>query len=149
MDRILRDYLQVSQQLSQLFRRHFGKVSLTFPQALTLSVLGREGPMPISKLAEKTGGANSTISGIMDRLERLGFARRVRSEQDRRVIYVEVTEQYQNLKEEAKTGVGEYFENILSTLSAEEREQIAHSLELFERALDRAGEQDGRERGKE
>ena len=79
MDRILMNYLKLNQHLSQQFRSHFGKVNLTFPQALALSVMGAEGPMPISKLADQVGSANSTISGIVDRLERLGLARRTRS----------------------------------------------------------------------
>ncbi|MCI8651809.1 MAG: MarR family transcriptional regulator [Oscillospiraceae bacterium] len=135
MDRILMNYLQVSQHLSQQFRDHFGKLDLTFPQALALSVLGAEGPMPISKLAEKTGSANSTISGIVDRLERLGLAKRTRSEVDHRVIYVEGTDRYQALKDRAKTGVSEYFSGLLDSLTAEEREQVANSLELLDRAL--------------
>ena len=89
MDQILMHYLQVSQHMSQQFRNHFGKLNLTFPQALALNILGSEGPMPISRLAERTGSANSTISGIVDRLERLELARRTRSELDHRVIYVE------------------------------------------------------------
>ena len=32
--------------------------------------------MPISALAERTGSANSTVSGIVDRLEKLELARR-------------------------------------------------------------------------
>ena len=68
MDQILMHYLQVSQHMSQQFRNHFGKLNLTFPQALALNILGSEGPMPISRLAERTGSANSTISGIVDRL---------------------------------------------------------------------------------
>lgn len=91
--------------------------------------------MPISKLAEKTGSANSTISGIVDRLERLGLAKRTRSEVDHRVIYVEGTDRYQALKDRAKTGVSEYFSGLLDSLTAEEREQVANSLELLDRAL--------------
>lgn len=137
MDRILKDYLLVSQHLSQHFRAHFGKLDLTFPQALTLSILGAEGPMPISRLAERTGSANSTISGIVDRLERLELARRNRSELDHRVIYVEVTGKYTLLKEKANTGVGEYFSALLETLTPEEQEAVAHGLELLDRALTR------------
>ena len=85
---ILMTYLRVTQHMSRLFREHFGRLHLTFPQALVLNVLGEEGPMPISLLAERTGSANSTVSGIVDRLEKLGLARRERSEQDRRVILV-------------------------------------------------------------
>ena len=135
MDRILMNYIQVSQHLSQHFRSHFGKMNLTFPQALALSVLGSEGPMPISKLAEKMGSANSTISGIVDRLERLELARRTRSELDHRVIYVEATEKYMELRNRAKTGVNEYFTALLDTLEPGEREEVARGLELLDRAL--------------
>lgn len=135
MDRILMNYIQVSQHMSQQFRSHFGKMNLTFPQALALSVLGTEGPMPISRLAEKMGSANSTISGIVDRLERLELAKRTRSELDHRVIYVEATPKYMELHNKAKTGVNEYFTGLLDTLKPEEREKIAQALELLDRTL--------------
>ena len=72
-------YLRVTQHMSQQFRSHFGRLDLTFPQALVLPVLGADGPVPISALAERTGSANSTVSGLVDRLEKLGPARRQRS----------------------------------------------------------------------
>lgn len=135
MDNILMYYIRVSQRLSQKARSHFGKLNLTFPQAVTLNTLGMEGPMPISKLAELTGSANSTISGIMDRLERLGLATRTRSELDHRVIYVEVTDQYRQLQAQANAGVNEYFEQLLGTLKPSEREEIARALQLLDRVL--------------
>ena len=76
-------YLRVTQHMSQQFRSHFGRMDLTFPQAMVLTVLGEDGPVPISTLAERTGSANSTVSGIVDRLEKLGLAKRQRSETDR------------------------------------------------------------------
>lgn len=135
MDHVLMYYLRVSQHLSQQFRSHFGKLNLTFPQALVLSVLGGEGPMPISQLAERTGSANSTVSGIVDRLEKLGLARRTRSETDHRVIYVESTDHYQKLRTKAETGVNEYFDSLLGELAPEEQETVARGLKLLDRAL--------------
>ncbi len=141
MDSILMYYIRINQHLSQKARRHFGKLNLTFPQATALNVLGAEGPMPISKLAELTGSANSTISGIVDRLERLGLAQRTRSELDHRVIYVEVTEQYRQLRNKAETGVNEYFDTLLDTLKPEERDQIQKSLQLLDRVLEGESQQ--------
>jgi len=135
MDTILTTYLQVSQHLTQHFRIHFGKLDLTFPQALALNVLGSEGPMPISKLAEKTGSANSTTSGVVDRLERLGLAKRTRSELDHRIIQVEATEKYAKIMAKAETGVAEYFDSLLDSLSDEERATVSKGLELLDRAL--------------
>ena len=135
MDNILSSYLQVSQHLSQHFRSHLGRLDLTFPQALTLSALGTDGAIPISKLAEKTGSANSTISGVVDRLERLGLAKRTRSELDHRVILVETTPKYRKLLDKAEVGVGEYFDSLLDHLKPEEREVIVQGLELLDKAL--------------
>ena len=98
---IFLSYLRVTQHMSQQFRTHFGRLNLTFPQALVLTVLGEDGPVPISTLAERTGSANSTVSGIVDRLEKLGLAQRQRSETDRRVIYVCATEKYRQLRRRA------------------------------------------------
>ena len=138
MDHILMYYLRVSQHLSQQFRSHFGKLNLTFPQALVLSVLGTDGAMPISRLAEQTGSANSTVSGIVDRLEKLGLAKRTRSEADRRVIYVEATPRYKDLRDQAETGVNEYFDGLLEALKPEERQSICEALQLLDQTLVRA-----------
>lgn len=136
MDHVLMHYLRVNQHLSQQFRVHLGKLDLTFPQALALNTLSEQGSIPISKLAELTGSANSTISGVIDRLEKLELAKRVRSETDRRVIYVEVTDKYKELQEKAEAGVNEYFDKLLSThLTTQEREVIAQGLSLLDKAL--------------
>ncbi|WP_294475032.1 MarR family transcriptional regulator [uncultured Intestinimonas sp.] len=139
---LLMTYLRVSQHMSRLFREHFGRLHLTFPQALVLSVLGEEGPLPISALAERTGSANSTVSGIVDRLEKLELARRERSGLDRRVILVAATEQYETLRQRAVTDVGGYFSSVLATLSQEERAMVAQALSKLDEAL-LAKEQEG------
>lgn len=139
---VLMTYLRVSQHMSRLFRSHFGRLQLTFPQALVLNVLGEEGPIPISTLAERTGSANSTVSGIVDRLEKLELARRVRSGQDRRVIYVAVTDKYQSLRERAEADVGGYFASVLSTMTDEDRDMVGQALLRLDEAL-LAKEHDG------
>ncbi|MCI2106735.1 MAG: MarR family transcriptional regulator [Intestinimonas sp.] len=125
---ILMTYLRVNQHMSRLFRAHFGKLHLTFPQALALDVLEKEGPMSIRALAERTGNANSTISGVVDRLEKIELAARTRSSEDRRVTYVAVTEKYRMLRQQTETDVEGYFCSILSNLSQEEKEEVRYAL---------------------
>ena len=134
-DDILMTYLRVSQHMSRLFRDHIGRLQLTFPQALVLTVLGEEGPMPISTLAERTGSTNSTVSGIVDRLEKLELARRDRSGEDRRVIYVAVTENYRALRKKAETDVGGYFSSVLCSMPKEDRLLITSALHKLDEAL--------------
>lgn len=73
--------------------------------------------------------------GIVDRLEKLDLARRTRSEKDRRVIYVEVTEQYKQLREEALGSVNDYFSTLVRDIPLEEREEILRALATLDRAL--------------
>jgi DNA-binding MarR family transcriptional regulator len=56
-----------------------------------LDVIQREGPVPAGRLAEETGLTTGAITTVLDRLERIGYARRVRDPADRRRVLVEVT----------------------------------------------------------
>lgn len=138
---ILMCYLRVTQHMSQQFREHFGKLNLTFPQALVLTVLGEEGPLPISALAERTGSANSTVSGIVDRLEKLDLAKRDRSEADRRVIYVHATDKYKVLREKAETNVSGYFATLLDDMPEGDRADVLSALSKLDAALAKRCEQ--------
>ena len=135
---ILHSYLQVTRHMSRRFRQYYGQLDLTFPQALVLTALREEGEMPISKLAEYTGSANSTVSGIVDRLEKLGLARRVRSESDRRVIYVAPTGKYYDMLSKAQPNVDDCFSGVMDTLSEEDLNEIAAALQKLEHALERS-----------
>ncbi len=62
-----------------------------------IDVLGREGPMTAGQLAEKTGLSTGAMTTALDRLERAGYARRVRDPADRRRVRVELTEAVRQL----------------------------------------------------
>jgi DNA-binding MarR family transcriptional regulator len=56
-----------------------------------LDVLQREGPVTAGHLAEATGLTTGAMTVALDRLERAGYARRVRDSGDRRRVLVELT----------------------------------------------------------
>jgi len=58
-----------------------------------LDVLEREGPVSAGRLAEATGLTTGAMTTALDRLERAGYARRVRDTADRRRVLVEATPQ--------------------------------------------------------
>jgi len=135
---LLGSYLRVTQRMSRQFRSYFSQLDLTFPQALVLTVLGEEGAMPISRLAQQTGSANSTVSGIVDRLEKLKLVERVRSEEDRRVIYVALTDQYRGKQTQVEPSVSAYLSKLLRELSGEEMTKICAALDKLDTVLQRA-----------
>ena len=135
---LLSSYLRVTQHMSGQFRRYFSRLDLTFPQALVLTVLGEEGAMPISRLAQQTGSANSTVSGIVDRLEKLKLVERVRSDEDRRVIYVALTNRYRAMQSTAEPSVSAYLSKLLGDLSGRDMADICAALDKLDAALQRA-----------
>jgi len=56
-----------------------------------VNLIARYGPMTAGKLAELTGLTTGAITGVIDRLEKAGYAKRVPDKEDRRVILVELT----------------------------------------------------------
>ena len=54
-----------------------------------LGILLEHGPVPAGRLAELTGLTTGAITGVVDRLERAGYARRERDPEDRRRVFVQ------------------------------------------------------------
>ncbi|NKQ55179.1 MarR family transcriptional regulator [Amycolatopsis sp. K13G38] len=105
-------------------------LSATDHKALDLASRA-EGPLTAGRIAQLTGLSTGAVTGVIDRLERAGFVRRVRDEQDRRKVLVELTpfdeEKYAPLFASAL----DVMESVLQRFSPEEREIV----ERFERAL--------------
>ena len=95
-------------------------------------------------LARRAGCSRRTAIRAVSGLEKLGLARRQRSETDRRVIYVCATEKYNALRAKAATDVSGYFSSLLSGMSQEDRAMIAAAFQKLDDALLQAGtEQSG------
>jgi DNA-binding MarR family transcriptional regulator len=56
-----------------------------------LNIVDNEGRMPAGRLAELSGLTTAAVTAVLDRLERAGYARRVRDSGDRRQVIVELT----------------------------------------------------------
>ncbi len=91
-----------------------------------LEIAARADGLPAGELAERAGLSTSAVTSVIDRVERLGFARRVRDVSDRRRVLVEVTELGRKRGWEAFRGLMAGTQAILAGYSAEE-------LRLFER----------------
>ncbi len=80
------------------------------------------------RLAELTALDKTTMVVTLDALERAGLARRVPSDTDRRARVVAVTEAGERLVETSRKVVTELYDDVLSTLSADEREALVSAL---------------------
>jgi len=66
------------------------KQGLSATEEKALDLLDRSGPLTAGELARRSGLAPASVTGLIDRLERKGFVRRVPNPDDRRSVLVEV-----------------------------------------------------------
>ncbi len=68
------------------------KLALTPPQFYVLATIGYAGRLPFNEIGAKMMVTVSNLTGIVDRLEEKKLVTRKRDEEDRRVVYVVLTE---------------------------------------------------------
>ena len=95
---------------------------LNMQELRVVEFLGNEGPRMMRELAEHLTVAVNSMTSIVDSLEKKGLVQRHRSEEDRRVIRVELTdpgrEVYQSLVEVNQR----LFRSMLGALTQDEQE---------------------------
>jgi DNA-binding MarR family transcriptional regulator len=86
-----------------------GKVS--FPQYFLLGFLALENHITMSGIAAKMGHTTAAATGLVDRLEKLGYVKRMHASDDRRKIEVQITPQglclVAQIREDMVTSLGE------------------------------------------
>jgi MarR family 2-MHQ and catechol resistance regulon transcriptional repressor len=108
---------------------------LNMKELRLVKYLGIEGPRMMRELAEHLSVAVNSVTSIVDHLEQKGFVRRQRSEQDRRVIRVELTDPGQKTYQSLVEATLRFFNSMLGALTEDEQEIF---LVLF-RKIARAG----------
>jgi DNA-binding MarR family transcriptional regulator len=89
-----------------------------------LDVIQREGSVTAGRLAEATGLTTGAITTVLDRLERRGFARRVRDESDRRRVLVEIAP-------EVRAGAADYYRGQMDLAERLYKRYTVQEIELL------------------
>jgi DNA-binding MarR family transcriptional regulator len=85
-----------------------------------LDLLDQRGPMTAGELAKASGITSGAVTGVVDRLEELGYARRVRDTGDRRRVLVEFTPKAGRAAAKIYQPLAEKFEEMVADYSTEE-----------------------------
>ncbi len=67
------------------------KLGINHTDLRCLNIVDNQGPITAGRLAELSGLTTAAVTSVLDRLERAGYARRVRDQEDRRQVIVELT----------------------------------------------------------
>ena len=124
-------------QAGEHYTKELNKIyNVSAAQINCLLALHENGPLPPSQIAKHVMVNSSTITGIIDRLEKKDLVKRLRISKDRRVITVELTKNGKILAENTPSPIQQKIIDGLNQLSPSEIEQISLTLKRLTDMLD-------------
>lgn len=90
-------------------KKNLKKYNLSGPQLLIIKDLSDHGSCPVGSLAKRISLSHATVTEIIDRLEKKGHVKRIKSEEDKRKIFVVLEEKARNVLEQKPTLIQEKF----------------------------------------
>jgi DNA-binding MarR family transcriptional regulator len=115
--------VQLSGLVQGLYARISQRHDLTPVQAKLLCIVA-EGPRGMAELAQCFGVEKAALTGLVDRVERRGLAKRTPVHGDRRALHVTLTDAGQRAATAFHGEVTRELEHLLSPLAPHDREQF-------------------------
>lgn len=129
----------LNKKMNALITKDLEGMGLTFPQIAVIKSTA-QGAKTVGQISQAVGLSNSTVSGIIDRLERDGFVERKRCEEDRRVVRIQHTSKVEEVRKQVPVFRDEYYIQLFEDIPEEELEQIYTSLCILTTQLEKKGE---------
>lgn len=113
---------------SRRLMKHYG---ITVAQVVCLYEIHEKGAHTLSRLSRNVHLSASTLVGIVDRLEEKGLVKRTRDTEDRRAIFIGITNKGRKFVESSPHLLHNRLDEKLKNLSESEQIIIANSLDLL------------------
>jgi len=115
--------------------RFFQSVSITQTQIFTIATLAEKAPIRLSMLSKKLSISAPTVTGIVDRLEKLGYVKRVPDRADRRAINVDLTDKGKNIAKKLRATIKRKWKGLLMQLPKRDQENYVRILGKIQRTI--------------
>jgi DNA-binding MarR family transcriptional regulator len=92
-------------------------------------------PVPIKMIVEDVRRAKSTVTAMVNTLERHGYVRKLPCESDNRVTYVELTPKGRRFRKDFDDISKSLLDRVYGDMSVKDRERLVRQLEQIEQNL--------------
>ena len=128
-DQVLRTLRRLMRGLDIQSRHIMRTAGLTGPQLLVLQSAARNGPLTVGQLATTIELTQATVTPILDRLERKQLIRRDRGLNDKRKVFITLTELGRRTLAGAPALMQEHFVRSFSQLDDSEQARLLAALQ--------------------
>jgi|1186.fasta_scaffold33910_2 DNA-binding MarR family transcriptional regulator len=131
--------LRIAKSAKRSIRAELEEMGVTVPQALTIQHLAAAGGrLTLRQIGQECDMLASTATGVVDRLEQHGYVRRERDRDDRRVVWVQLTEEGAALQSRLPA-FGTRIGSAFTVLSVSELEQLLDALRRIQVVTEEEG----------
>ncbi len=124
VDRVA-DFIMFTQRSFLLnLSRDLNKGNVSYAQFFLLGYLASEDYLSMTDIANKMGHSTAAATGLVDRLEKLGYVERVHAVEDRRKVMVQITDKGRKLVGEMRQGIVENLADLMANMDEGERGEI-------------------------
>lgn len=127
------------QDVMNLFRHNMKKIieekGMSVPQGMLMGLLGKNKKMKVTELSKHLHLSNSTVSGLIDKLEVQEMVVRERSKEDKRVVYISISPKFEEIHKNFHKEIEKNIESTLSKGNTEELNKIFEGLYILRKLL--------------
>lgn len=105
---------------------------ITANQFFVMKMIADRGQMTVSEVAEAVNVSLSAVTSLVDRLCKVGMIERRRSEDDRRVVWLELTEAGREMVNVCQEGRRRVMQRYLAQL---EEEELVFMIQIYEKII--------------
>jgi len=124
LDRIVETIIYLVTESRRLSKEEASRHGVTATQLSVLKLLAEIGDLSLGTLSKQIRAHNSTVTGIVDRMEAAGLVERARSDQDRRVWIIRLTTAGKKVAERARVSPWDLLRHALEELSPSDQEKL-------------------------
>ena len=127
----LADFIMFTQRSFLLnLSKELNKGNVSFAQFFLLGYLASEDYLTMTSIANKMGHSTAAATGLVDRLEKLGYVQRLHAADDRRKVMVQITRKGIDLVEKMRGDIQNNLVELMADLDSDEQSNL---LENFAR----------------
>jgi DNA-binding MarR family transcriptional regulator len=101
--------------------RELSSSQVSFVQFFLLGHLDNDNALTMSEIARRMGHSTAAATGLVDRLEKLGYVQRTHSREDRRKVLVQITRKGARLVDQIRSRVVDSVQDLMLQLGEDEK----------------------------
>ena len=104
--------------------KELNKGNVSFPQFFLLGYLANEDFLTMTDISKKMGHSTAAATGLVDRLEKLGYVQRLHAQDDRRKVMVQITRKGIDLVERIREEIVTSLVDLMDDLDKDDQEAL-------------------------